>query len=281
LGIPFAARRPSATEVIDPEALLWCSLEFFPTQPRLCEQVLAWWGRNDTSVLRPRIRGFAKKQDDPKALLWLALDLKWKASPMEPTRPCYGEDSTGELIAFCRGLGDRAREAKLVRQQPGAAENTPSTTLLRARDAFGADARHLILVYLLASGGSATLRSIAAWSGQSYRNLAKVAQRWESAKVITLDHGYARLTEPSPWKAILGVEKCEIVLLNWQRFFEACLTLLRYLHKAVAKAIPADGPVIGSLFREAVEEAAASVEGQPSTTPDTLQDLNRLLADLR
>jgi predicted transcriptional regulator len=281
LGVPFiAAQTRHPNEAIDPEALLWCSLEFFPTQPRLCEQVLAWWAGNNQSLLRQRIRKFAQAQPDPRASIWHALDPQWKVGPKQPPGPCYGQKSVEELLEFCSDIGKKAREAKLQRQQPGVPERTPATTILRARDVIGTDARHFLLVYLLANHGAAKLRSVAAWSGQSYRNISKVAQRLEAANIISLEHGYGRLKNPDPWATILELESRNTVLLNWLRFYDACIQLLRSLHKAASKPIPADGPVVTGLIREAVAEAKGSVEGDPSASSGTVQDLTELLASL-
>ena len=279
LGIPFSASPPSRPrEPIDPEALLWCSLEFFPTQPRLCEQVLAWLASNDQSLLRPRIRKFARGQDEPRAFLWQQLDPQWRVAPPPPSRPCYGQRTASDLVDFGGGLGRLARQAKLPRQQPGRPEATPATAILRARDAVGADAKHFILVYLLATGGGARLKSVAEWSGQTYRNIAKAAQRWEAAEILTLEHGYARLRNPGVWSTVLHVDPRGIVLLNWLRLYEACLKLLASLVKAEAKSLPPDGPVVTALFREAQDAVAASVEGQPFTPSETVRDFAQLIS---
>jgi len=277
LGIPFSVKEPlHPKEAIDPEALFWCSLEFFPTQPRLREQVLAWWASNGLSLLRPRIRKFAKALPDPRASIWQALDPQWKASPKQPPEPCYGQKSVEELLGFCRDLGKKAQTRRVQKQQPGAAERTTATVILRARDAVGTDARHFILVHLLANRGGARLRSIAAWSGQSYRNISKVAQRWEAANIVTLEHGYARLKYPALWATTLELGHAHIVLLNWLRLYNACIKLLRSLSKAEAKSLPADGPVVTALIRE----AEASIEVEPSTPSKTVQGLTALLASL-
>ncbi len=43
LGAPFSSIKLDLPEVIDPESLLWCSLEFAPTEPRLlCQQQLSY-----------------------------------------------------------------------------------------------------------------------------------------------------------------------------------------------------------------------------------------------
>ncbi|NOZ56682.1 MAG: hypothetical protein GXO73_07835 [Calditrichaeota bacterium] len=281
LGIPFSVERPVwPEEAIDPEALLWCSLEFFPTQPRLQEQVLAWWSDNSHAILVPRIRKLAQITDDPRALIWSALDPQWKKSPKPPIAPCYGQKSVDELLEFCRDLGKKTKTRKNQRQQAGTPQKTTATVILRARNVLGNDARHFILVYLLANRGGAKLRSVAAWSGQSYRNISKVAQRWESASILTVEHGFTRLKNLVLWESLLELDPPKIVLLNWQRFYDTCITLLRSLGKVRAKSIPADGPVVTGLLREAFDEAAVCLEAEPSTDSETIQDFRLLLSNL-
>lgn len=281
LGVPFSTSQPQRpSEVIDPEALLWCSLEFFPSEPRLCEQVINWLASNDQSLLRPRIRKFARARPDPRASIWHALDPQWKPDAKKPTGPCYGQESVGGLLGFCRELAEKTQATGPLRQQPGTRQRTPATVLLRARDTLGADAKHFLLVYLLANPGGAKLRSIAVWSGQSYRNISKAASRWEAADIISVEHGYSRLRNPAPWTAILELESAQILLLNWVRLYDASIQLLRALSKARAKSIPADGPVITALVRETAIEAEASVEGNASARSETVQDLKNLLASV-
>ena len=289
LGVPFSVEQPLRhEEAIDPEALFWCSLEFFPTQPRLQEQVLAWWAGHAESLLLPRIRKFAHAKDDPRASIWRVLDPQWRRYPKPPSEPCYGQKSVQELLDFCGNLGKKAskqlqdsQQQWQRRQQPGKAESTNAIAILRARDAIGTDARHSILVYLLANQGGAKLKSIATWSGQSYRNISKTARRWESADIITAEHGYTRLKNPALWTTLLGLDPPSIVLLNWQRFYDTCIKLLRSLGKAQAKSIPADGPAVTGLLREAADEAAASSETSPPTHSETIRDFRLLLSDLR
>ena len=134
-------------------------------------------------------------------------------------------------------------------------------------------------MYLLASRGGAKLRSVAKWSGQSYRNISKVAQRWESANILALEHGFAQLKAPPLWERLLELDPPQIVLLNWQRFYDACTNLLRSLAKAQARSIPADGPAVSGLLREAGDESAASIETPAES--ETVQSLSLLLSDLR
>jgi len=283
LGVPFSvAQPPRAKESIDPEALFWCSLEFFPTEPRFREQVLAWRAGNEASLLLPRIRKFAQAAPgDPRASTWGVLDPPWRRTPKQPAEPCHGQKSVRELLEFCDRLRTKGPERRVPRRQPGKAEDTTATVILRARHAVGADAKHFILVYLLANRSGARLRSVADWSGQSYRNISKAAQRWASADILTLEHGYARLSNPAPWATALNVGRDRVVLLNWRRFYDACVTLLRSLSKAEAKSLPADGPVVAGLIREAADEASASLEVEPSTPSETVQGFRQLLSSLQ
>jgi hypothetical protein len=279
LGVPFSTSQPQRPgEVIDPEALLWCSLEFFPSQPRLCEQVIGWLASNDQSLLRPRIRKFTRARPDPRTSIWRVLDPQWKPDSKKLTEPCYGRESVSQLPGFCRELAEKAQATGPLRQQPGTPQRTPATVILRARDTLGSDARHFLLVYLLANPGGAKLRSVATWSGQSYRNISKAASRWEAAGIISIEHGYSRLRNPAPWTTILELESAQILLLNWVRLYDAAIELLQALAKARAKSIPADGPVVTTLLRETATEAEASVEGGASARCETVQDLKNLLA---
>lgn len=282
LGVPVSAGQPPrAEEAIDPEALLWCSLEFFPTQPRLKEQGLAWWSENRHAILVPRIRKFAQCGADPRELIWHALDTQWRKSSKPAANPCYGQKSLDELKAFCADLKHHNQKKQESRHRPGKAEKANAAVILRARDLLGNDARHFIMVYLLANHGSAKLRSVATWSGQSYRNISKVAQRWESADVLAVEHGFARLKNTAVWESLLELRPPRIVLLNWQRFYDTCIKLLRAIEKARTKSLPADGPAVTGLVREAADEATASIESDPSAVSATIAGFQLLLSESR
>ncbi len=281
LGVPLSVPRPAPhEEAIDPEALLWCSLEFFPTQPRFKEQALAWWCENDQAVLVPRIGKFGKIQGDPKILNSRALGTQRRSDSNSATVPRQGWKSVEELTAFRADFQRQTKALNDRRHQPGKAETTNSTVILRARDLLGNDARHFILVHLLSNHGHAKLRSVAAWSGQSYRNISKVARRWEAIDVLSVEHGFARLKNPAPWESLLALRPRRIVLVNWPRFFTACVSLLRALEKARGKSMPTDGPVVAALIRQAADEATASIESEPSNASTTIQDFRLLLSSL-
>jgi len=280
LGVPFSTSQPlRRCEVIDPEALLWCSLEFFPSEPRLCEQVLAWLADNEQSLLRRRIGKFARAEADPRSSIWRVLNPQWKSHAAGPNRPCYGQGSVDQLLQFCRDLADKPNTAAPRRPRHELRQRTDATVLLRARDTLGSDAKHFLLVYLLANPGGAKLRSIATWSGQSYRNISTAASRWEAAHIISIEHGYSRLRNPAPWKAILELESNLILLLDWARFYDTAIVLLRALSKARVASIPADSPVVAAILRQAAADIEANVQSNASSPSQTAQDLKNLLTN--
>ena len=291
LGVPFSVDQSARPEEpIDPEALLWCSLEFFPTCPRLREQALAWWGENDQLLLLPRIRKFARAKGDPRTAIWCVLDPKRGEARSEPCAPCYGQCSGEDLHQFCHDLSEQQRYRERQEhqdsspwqdrrhQRPGKAAAVTANVILRARDLLGSDARHFILVYLLSNPGGARLRSVSAWSGQSYRNISRVAQRWEAADVLRVAHGFASLKRPGLWRSLLQLDPPHVVLVNWKRFYDACVRLLRSLSKARAKSMVPSGPVVTGLVREAIDEAKGSVEAEPSRDCRTVREFVHLLS---
>jgi len=261
LGVPFsAAPAPNSAEVIDPEALLWCSLEFFPTDPRLREGVVAWLHTYRNCIIRQRVNRLAKA-GEPRTSIWQAL-LGWKNQRSEPPgEPCYGLASATDVTKFCETLSSYRN--RLVhgdfKGRTGAPSEGASTAILRARDLLGSDLRHLLLVYLLASHGGERLRTIERWSGYSYRSLSETATRWQTAKVLDIDHGYCHLGSVQPWLALLRHKTQGAVIVDWLRVFDAYVHLLRALAKAGRKDLSLDSPVVDSYCRETDKALSSAV----------------------
>lgn len=278
LGIPFSISQPLRShEVLDPEALLWCSLEFFPTQPRLREQVMVWRKTHAQYLNRPRIQKLVREGGDPRASIWHVLDAAKRAHPGRPEEACYGLDSVDDVLRFCEDLRRDVRRVPPGGPQAGQPSPGPSSLVLRARDLLGNDARHFLLVYLLANPGGAKLRAVANWSGHSYRNIAKVAQRWQAVQAVWLEHGFCRLKNVDQWRALLALQEDAIALVNWRRFFDVCIHLLRALAKAGRKALTLDSVVVAALVRDAADASAECREGDWSSDAPSLQHLRDLL----
>lgn len=254
LGVPFAVDLRAA-EVIDPEALLWCSLEFLPTEPRLCEGVLSWLYEHKAELVRQRLKS-RTAGGDPRAAVWRVL-AEGRVPEQAPDDLCHGVTSRADLIAFCTRLKasveERPSESRLG--QPAAG---PSTVLLRSRNLLGGDIRHFLLLYLLASPGGGRLRAIQKWGGYTYRSIAQTATHWEAAHAVTIDHGYCRLTNPHPWRELLGLEAAPPVIVDWFAAFDACVHMLRALAIAAQKDLPADSPVVAAFRRDADAAIRAS-----------------------
>lgn len=262
LGAPFSDRGPQ-NEVIDPEALLWCSLEFLPTEPRLTEAVLEWLNINGSYVVRQRVYKI-RDQKDPRSVIWQAIDRRQQASRIElglPSEPCHGQNSPDEVVQFSRNIAARKPVGRPSSARLGHFANEPSTLLLKSRDLLGNDLRHFLLVFLLANPHGGKIRDIQSWSGHSYRGLAEAATSWQVINVATLDRGYCRLTTADPFCALLQINAKEAVLVNWLTIFEICIRLLRDLAKARRKGFDEASTVASGLTREAEKTITSSWQG--------------------
>ena len=259
LGAPFSTRTPPvAHEVIDPESLLWCSLEFMPTEPRLAETVLEWLDTKGDYIVRQRI---CRKSsgNDPRSIIWEALEERPRPEvAVEPSlEPCHGLDSVTQVIEFAQSIKECHTRNSLPHRL-GHFGAGSATLLLRARDLVGQDIRHFLLVYLLANPHGGKLREIQQWSGYSYRSLAAAAARWEAANAAILDHGYCHLTASEPWRALLHIRTSKIVIVNWSHLFEVSVRLLRDLAKARGKGLGEESPIHAVLRREAATKLASA-----------------------
>ena len=256
LGAPFSERGGVQSEsVIDPEALIWCSLEFLPTEPRLCEFVVEWIAENENQIVRQRIIK-ASKPGDPRNLLWRLLDRRTarkKTDATIPSEPFHGLTSGDEVTKFINRFSDRLGKRDAARPI-GRIQNSSATLLLRARDLFGHDIRHFLLVYLLAHPQGGKLRNLQKWSGHGYRSLADAAVRWEASGIVTLESGFCRLIEREPFCKLLHIQSSEILLDNWSTVFETSIRILRDLAKARSKGFGPSDQIVESLKNRAEEK---------------------------
>ena len=267
LGVPFADAPPADTsEVIDPEALLWCSLEFIATEPRLKEALVTWLCVNEEYIIRQRLKRFAIP-GEPRNSIWHALGGSRGTPPPTPAELPHGLESIDALSDFYQRLPDYVSKQGTSRQWIGKGARRPSTILLQARDLLGGDLRHALLVYLLAHPSGAKLKSVEGWSGYSYRSISNTATRWEAAGVLSIEHGYCRLIQREPWHVLLQHQAESIVIVDWAKLFEAFIRLLRALAKAKRKGLRADSPVIRSYCREVEGALASALTDSEHDTP--------------
>lgn len=274
LGVPFSTAPAHSDEVIDPEALLWCSLEFLPTEPRLCEAVVAWLDASTFPIIRQRVNRHASK-GEPRTSLWHALNHSKRLSFEAPTEPCHGLSSSDEVTTFCEKLAADRYRVRESGKDVGRPVPRTSTSLLWARELLGSDIRHFLLVYLLANPGGGKLKTVQRWSGYAYRSISETATRWEAADVLTIDHGYCRLSNPEPWRALLPQKIEQVVIVDWFEVFDACVRLLRVLAKADRKGLTLDSSVVRSYCRQAGETLSSAVLGGSGrgATIEYLRDL--------
>jgi len=277
LGLPFSnPLRPNAGEIIDPEALLWCSLEFLPTEPRLREGVTAWLDTQGKYIIRQRIKRLATK-GDPRIGIWHVLDRTRTSRPEVPTEPCHGLDSAAEVSDFCDKLASGSILRAVEHTPPGRPIEAPSTILLRARDLLGGGLRHALLVYLLANPDGGKLKTLERWSRYSYRSISETAARWEAAGVLVIEHGYCRLTNPKPWDELLQHQAGQGAIVNWIGVFDASVGLLRALAKAGRKGLGADSPVVSSLLRDTESAFSSAILGGRRNAHPSVSHIHELL----
>lgn len=234
-GVPFRGSAPTgALETVDPEALLWCSLEFTATEPRLREGVQSWFVANRTKINRQRLNTFARRAGaDPRSPLWRALDVT-------PPTAASATRKKG------KALGNRATGA--------------STLLLRARDVLGNDCRSFLLVQLIGNPRGVRLRDVASATGYSYRSISEAATGWQRAGVVRITHGYCVLMNAAPWCELLGCKATSVTIVDWNATYEATLELLRTVTKSNALGFAADHPLVISACNSAAL-ALESVSG--------------------
>ncbi|MFW6028330.1 MAG: hypothetical protein ACOC9Q_02265 [bacterium] len=262
LGVPFSTALSPSDEVIDPEALLWCSLEFFPSEPRLREGVLGWFDAAGQHIIRQRVNRRARN-GEPRAGLWHVLSNAKRPQPEPPTEPLHGLESPQQVTTFCEKLAQEWSRVEDAPKEVGRPTASPSTALLWARDLFGSDIRHFLLVYLLANLGEGRLKTVQRWTGYSYRSILETATRWEAAGVLAIDRGYCHLTDLDPWRTLLPQGAERAIIVDWFEVFDACIGLLRALAKAGRKGLTLDSPIVRSHCRRTSEAFSSSVLGAP------------------
>ena len=239
-GVPFhSAHLTSQLEVIDPEALLWCSLEFTPTEPRFAEGVHAWVSANRTRLNRQRLNKLAKNApQDPRAKRWLVLDANAPASASPPRK---------KPTHTTKPLGNRA--------------DGPSTLLLRSRDTLGNDCRSFLIVQLIGHPRGVRLRDVANTTGYSYRSISEAATGWERAGIVRIQHGHCVLVKPAPWSQLLRCDAPQVVTIDWQAAYGAVIELLRTLGKASSNRFAADHPLVISAIHTTDDELDIAASG--------------------
>jgi hypothetical protein len=253
-GVPFNVILPGAKlEVIDPEELVWCSLEFTSQEPRLAEGVRAWVTANRTRINRQRLNKLVRTSvNDQRSELWHAL---------ENAAPSGAKAKKTKTKKKKKPLGNRA--------------DGPSTLLLRSRDTLGNDCRSFLIAHLIGNPRGVRLREVSKATGYSYRSISEAASSWERAGVSRIKHGYCVLVNPAPWCELLGCTAAKVVVVDWHATYQASIELVRTLAKARALGFSPDHPLVISAIRTAdamLEIAAGGADRSRTPTHSRLRD---------
>jgi hypothetical protein len=251
LGVPFHAAafdhpQRFPLEVIDPEALLWCSLHFFGIEPRLEEAVRNWFTANRARVNTQRLNTLAKRNEH---------------EPTETTRV-----SAWRSISGVRRL--------VTRKHIGVAASTPASLHLRSRDVLGNDCAAYLIVVLLGSPRGVRCRDVADSTGYTYRCVADTAASWADAGLVRMEHGFCTILDPTPWAQLLRCDVANVVTVDWQAAYGAVLEYLRTLERARAAGVAEDSPILIAAATKAesvLQGAAAGVAPERAPAIEALR----------
>jgi len=251
LGVPFQApafEHPQRfpLEVIDPEALLWCSLHFFGGEPRLEEAVRSWFATNRARVNTQRLNTLARRNEQ---------------EPAEATR-----------VAAWRSVNGLRRIA--TRKHVGLAASTPASLHLRSRDVLGNGCAAYLIVALLGSPRGVRCRDVADWTGYTYRCVADTAASWADAGLVRLEHGFCTILDPTPWAQLLRYDVADVVTVDWQAAYRAVLEYLETLERARAAGVAEDSPLLSAAATKAdgvLQGAAAGVAPERAPAIEALR----------
>ena len=256
LGVPFQApafdhpqRFP--LEVIDPEALLWCSLAFFSSEARLEEGVRSWFTTNRARVNTQRLNTLAKRNEH---------------EPNETAR-----------VSAWRSINGVRR--LVTRKHIGVAASTAASLHLRSRDVLGNGCAAYLIVALLGSPRGVRCRDVADSTGYTYRCVADTAASWADAGLVRLEHGFCTILDPTPWAQLLRCDVAEVVTVDWQAAYGAVLEYLRTLERARAAGVAEDSPLLAAAATKAegaLQGAAAGVAPERAPAIEALR--NRIRA---
>ena len=251
LGVPFQAPAfDQPLEVIDPEALLWCSLHFFGSEPRLEEAVRSWLTSNRARVNTQRLNTLAKRNEH---------------EPHETAR-----------VSAWRNINGLRR--LVTRKHVGLAASTPASLHLRSRDVLGNDCAAYLIVALLGSPRGVRCRDVADSTGYSYRCVADTAASWADAGLVRLEHGFCTILDPTPWAQLLRCDLAEVVTVDWQAAYGAVLEYLRTQERARAAGVAEDSPLLAAAATKAegaLQGAAAGVAPERAPAIEALRNAIR------
>lgn len=141
LGAPAARQKSAATQsIIDPEALVLCSLAMVQREPRLGDALVSWCATNSEHLSAQRLKNLAR--DYPasvQALLPGLAHVMVEAGKDSRWRPLAGGTSAFPAILAQRG----------PKQSTAVPLDRPAAFLLRMRAIFGLGLKADIIVFLL------------------------------------------------------------------------------------------------------------------------------------
>jgi len=274
---------PPPRAVVDPEALLWCTLEIGRYDSRVFDEVIDWLGINHARIVIPRLRCIGPETGDIRWAILSAIAQRLRAEkgtakwaniaklqaddsgrrpiplffdPQGSNRP-ISSHLDGDFAA--KGLGRTEFETRGLSRQPRL--TLPACLLLRAQSVFGYDARAYVWTALLTREGdfgSAVRRTT------GYGPIAgPILKDFVSAGICRAESRPGRswycLCDRETWRHLLDLRQYIPPWPNWIGLFRGLIHLCRTLHACREKS--ASQYIVASELRGAFTEVRDDISG--------------------
>jgi|SRR5215218_6359611 len=242
----FAATKSTHRWAQDPEALLLLTLEVGRDDPRLFDEVLDWWLRNEPLISVRRLRTLCDGPEDARlsgaAAEWVAQQRRPRSTPhqrdrdADTTEPLFrGANLPGlrtDPVFSAFGFTRAPAQASGKSRQPDVA--VPINFAFRLRYLLGVGTRAEAVRYLLTSDvESAAVADVAAPSGYAKRNIQEALSSLQAAGIATavMTSGEQRFAvDRARWSYLLELAPDRIPSYrDWPRLFGALRRILRWL----------------------------------------------------
>ena len=242
----FAASKSTHRWAQDPEALLLFTLEVGRDDPRLFDEVLDWWFRNEPLISVRRLRTLCDGPEDERlsaaAVEWVTQqrrprsELRRHDRDAKTTEPLFrGANLPGlRTDPVFRAFGFARSPAQISGKSREPDVNVPINFAFRLRYLLGVGTRAEAVRYLLtADVESAAVADVAASSGYAKRNIQEALTSLQAARIATAvtTSGEQRFAvDRARWSYLLGLTPDDLPSYrDWPRLLGALRRILRFL----------------------------------------------------
>ena len=257
------AGRARLRGLVDPEALVLCSLGLVEAERRLADIVRDWAVENSPLLSVQRANNLAPQYppDVRARLAWFARiavadgkDARWRSLASGVTHD-VGDRGSSALTDTVRANKPRAIRATLA---------DPAALLLRLRLGFGVGAKADVLAFLLGTEGAwASVRALMHATGYTTAAVRRAADDMAAARLIRVTRGsptsYTQYSaDRGAWTPVLQLADAPPLWRSWHERFTFALAFLAWADAARARPLSADA--FGARARDLLERHRPAFE---------------------